>query len=212
MAYKSRTTISSTGTATGNASNQLAKLGIPFRPDFRYDAEVDNVLPQSLTANLVWDASRRFRIVAQTDWIDWRRAFVNLPVKLTQGNNADINGLLSSNSLADSIPLRWRDQLIWRAGVERTAGENGVFRAGYAHANNPVPSSTLTPLTAAIMGNTLSAGFGYRRGRYRIDGVYGLTLTAQGTVGQSALKSGEYDNSRVRVGMQSVSLTTSIRF
>jgi long-chain fatty acid transport protein len=212
LAYKSRTTITSTGHATGNAANQFAALGIPFRPDFRYTAEVDNVLPQSLTANLIWEATRRLRLVAQADWIDWRRAFTSLPVKLTNGTNSDINGLLASSSLADSIPLHWKDQVVSRVGVERLVAENGVFRAGYAHTNSPVPNSTLTPLTAAITGNTLSAGAGYRHGRYRLDLAYALDLTAQQSVQQSALKSGEYNNSRVKVGTQSVSLSTSIWF
>jgi long-chain fatty acid transport protein len=213
VAYKTQTTIASRGDASGNIGIQLAKLGLgAARPDFQYNAEVDNVLPQSVIVNLIWSPTRRTKVVAQEDWIDWKRAFVDLPVKLTQGTNADINGVLGTNSISDSIPLQWRDQYVSRIGVERMVAENAVVRAGYVHANSPVPSSTLSPLTAVIMGNTLSTGFGYRHGRARFDAAYSLDLTAHRNVGQSVLKSGEYSNSRVSVGTQSVSLMTSIWF
>jgi long-chain fatty acid transport protein len=199
VAYKSRTTVVSKGTATGNIGAQLAKLGIPARPDFRYDAEVDNVLPQVVSAHVAWDATPRWRLVAQAEWINWKRAFASLPVKLTHGNNADINGLLASSSLNDSVPLLWKNQIVSRIGVERSIGESGALRAGYAHANDPVPGSTLTPLTAVIMRDSISAGYGYGRGRWRVDGAYSLVLPAEGRVQQSALKSGEYSNSKVRL-------------
>ena len=50
------------------------------------------------------------------------------------------------------------------------------IRAGFAHSNNPVPASTLSPLTAAIMTNQLSTGIGYQLNKdvqlfFRIDNV-----------------------------------------
>ena len=90
--------------------------------------------------------------------------------------------------------------------------ENMGVRGGYVHANSPVPDSTLSPLTAVIMENTLSTGFGYRLGRTRFDVAYSLDLTAHRNVGQSVLKSGEYSDSWISVGTQSVSLMTSIWF
>lgn len=211
-AYKSRTTIRSTGTATGNAGIQFAKIGLgAARPDFRYDGEVDNTLPQSATFNVAWQAGRKTRIVGQADWINWRRAFRELPVNLTRGNNADINGLLGTDGIRDAIPLDWKNQLVTRVGVERSWLESASIRAGYAHSNNPVPSSTLSPLTAAITRHTLGAGVGYTRGRWRTDLAYSFEPTASAATGLSALKSGEYNNSRVKVGTQSLVLSTSIR-
>jgi hypothetical protein len=95
--------------------------------------------------------------------------------------------------------------------VERSWLENTVLRAGYAHSNDPVPGSTLSPLTAAITRNVVSAGLGYQYGRYRFDFGYTIDPTAQAVSGQSVLKAGEYSNSRVRVGVQGVFFTTSIR-
>lgn len=212
LAYKTRTTIKSTGSATGNAGVQFAAIGLGgAQPDFRYNAEVDNILPQSVTANLIWQPTQRTRLVGQADWIDWKGAFARLPVILTNGSNPDINGLLGTNAITDSIPLDWRDQIVTRVGVERSWLENTTIRAGYAHSNSPVPDSTLSPLTAAIGRQTVSAGIGYRHGRWNVDVAYALDPTAQQSVGQSLLKSGEYDNSRVRLGTQSLISTFSFR-
>ena len=148
----------------------------------------------------------------QTDWVNWSNAFVNLPVTLTNGTNGAINGLLKSTTLVDGVPLNWKDQYSFHGGVERLLTESTSLRFGYAHGNNPVPSGTLTPMTAAIMTNQLSTGFAYHLGRSRFDVGYTYDPTAQSQVQQSSLLSGEYNNSTVRVGLQSLSLGYAFLF
>jgi hypothetical protein len=62
------------------------------------------------------------------------------------------------------------------------------------------------------MTNQLSTGFAYHMGRSRFDVAYTFDPISQQQVQQSNLLSGEYDNSTVRVGLQSVSLGYSFRF
>jgi long-chain fatty acid transport protein len=213
VAWKSSTTINSTGDANGNIGVQLATLGLgAARPDFHYSAAVQTVMPQSVLAGMNWRVDGGWIFAVQADWVNWKDAFSSLPVSLTKGNNADINGLLGSSSIFDRVPLNWKDQYSFRGGVERLLTESISLRGGFAHANNPVPASTLSPLTAAIMTNQLSAGIGYRHGRWRFDLAYGIDPTAQENVVKTALLSGEYSNSRVRIGTQSTSLNTSFRF
>jgi long-subunit fatty acid transport protein len=123
-----------------------------------------------------------------------------------------INSLVDSTSLNDGVPLEWKDQFSVRAGFERALTENVSVRGGFAHANNPVPSSTLSPLTAAILSNQISTGIGWRHGRMNFDAAYSFDPTAKAGVAQSALLSGEYDNSTVKVGIQAVTLSSSVRF
>ncbi|HXP84002.1 MAG TPA: outer membrane protein transport protein [Bryobacteraceae bacterium] len=213
VAWKSRTTINSSGDANGNIGVQLAALGMGgARPDFHYAAGVQNVLPQSVLAGVNWRVDGHWIFALQSDWTNWKDSFASLPVSLTNGNNADINGLLGSNAIFDRVPLNWKDQYSFRGGVERFLTENIILRGGYAHANNPVPASTLSPLTAAIMGNQLSTGIGYRHNHWRFDLGYGFDPTAQENVGKTALLSGEYANSKVRIGTQSLGLNTSYQF
>jgi long-subunit fatty acid transport protein len=120
--------------------------------------------------------------------------------------------LLQSDSIVDGIPLNWKNQFSFRGGFERTLTESFSWRGGFAHATNPVPESTLLPLTAAIMSDQMSTGFGYQMGRSRFDLAYSFGFAAESSVGNSAILSGEYDNSRVRVGMQSLTFNTSFQF
>ena len=212
VACRTSTTVASKGSATGNIGVQLAAIGLrAARPDFEYDAQVDNVFPQSLTGHVLLHVDARTRLMAQADWVNWRRAFANLPAVLTNGNNAGINGVLGTNGISDSIPLHWRNRVTARAGIERTWRENATLRAGYAHGNSPVPGSTLSPLTAAITRDSITAGVGYRCGRVRFDAAYVLDPKVSRTTGTSALRAGEYSNSRVRVGVHSVILSTTFK-
>ncbi len=211
VAWKSQTVIDSTGSATGSLSQQFSALGIAANPAFQYSATVHNVLPQSVNAGVVWHMNPRWMFALQGDWINWGDAFQTLPVALRNGNNAVVNSLLNSTSLNDGVPLDWKDQYSVNAGFERMLTESVSVMGGYAHANNPVPSSTLSPLTAAILSNQFSTGIGWRHGRTTFNAAYSIDPTAKASVAQSALLSGEYDNSTVKVGMQAVTLSMSVR-
>jgi long-subunit fatty acid transport protein len=86
------------------------------------------------------------------------------------------------------------------------------LRSGFAYSQSPVPSSTLTSQTAAIMEYTVSAGVGYRDGPYSVDVAYQYDLPSEQRVGTSALLAGEYSQSRVRVDLHWVGVTASVRF
>jgi long-chain fatty acid transport protein len=212
VAWKSHTVIVTNGLASGNA---YALFGAPpgtAATAFGYNASVTNTLPQSVNANIAWHLNTRWVLAFQTDWVNWSNAFVNLPVTLTNGSNSTINGALNSTTLVDGVPLNWKDQYSFHGGVERELWESASLRFGYAYGNSPVPDGTLTPMTAAIMTNQLSTGFAYHMGRSRFDFAYTFDPIAQQQVQQSNLLAGEYNNSTVRVGLQSLSLGYSFQF
>lgn len=211
-AWKSHTIINSTGEASGNLSQQFAAIGLNAPSAFQYSAMVHNVLPQSVLAGVSFRVDGRWIFAFQGNWVNWSNAFNNLPVALSNGSNSAINGLLGSSSIADTIPVEWKDQYSIHGGVERLLTENISLRAGYAHSNNPVPASTLSPLTAAIMTQQLSTGIGYGHGRWHFDAAYAVDPTAKESVGHSALLNGEYSNSTVRIGTQAVTLNASLKF
>jgi long-chain fatty acid transport protein len=145
LAWKSRTVINTTGAASGDAYGQFAALGVNAPANFTYNAAVRNVLPQSVDASVAWQANH-WLLAFQTDWV-WHDSFAVLPVTLTNGTNAVLNSPVNGTSLSDGVPLAWKDQYVFHVGAERGVTESITLRAGYSHANNPVPSSTLTPLT-----------------------------------------------------------------
>lgn len=212
LSYTSETSITTDGHASGNAGAQFAALGLAAQPDFRYNAEVETTFPQMVRAGVTWKPHPRWRLAFEVDWINWSDAFDELPITLTKGNNAAINGLVGSDTLKDTPPLDWRDRFVYRVGVEFAATENLALRAGYAYGKSPVPDRTLTPLTAVIMEHTVGVGVGYRRGRVRVDVAYQYDLPVSRHVGESALLSGEYSGSRVEVELHWLAITTSIEF
>jgi long-chain fatty acid transport protein len=209
LSYQSETSVNTKGGASGDPSVQfgLAPGSLPFH----YDAEVKNVFPQEVTAGLSWKFHPRWRLALQADWIDWRDAFQYLLIHMSAGNNAGVNAALGS-SFSDYVPLDWKDEFVYRAGLEFSLTRNLALRAGYCFGGSPVPDSTLTPLTAAILENTLTAGLGYHWQRFQIDLAYQYYFPATQYVATSGLRSGEYSNSSTEVSMHVLALTVGVRF
>jgi long-subunit fatty acid transport protein len=171
-----------------------------------------NHLPQGFDAGARWQVNQRMALSFQGDFTAWGQAFQQLPVTLTGGTNATINSVVGANNFNDAVPLHWSNQGTFHAGAEFPVRESVVLRGGYSYATDPVPSSTLIPLTAAIMQNSLATGGGWNHGHWRYDAAYQAQLPATQTVGTSGLKAGEYSNSRVRVWTQSVTLSARVKF
>jgi long-subunit fatty acid transport protein len=212
LSWKSGTSITSTGNATGNLSALFAALSVGAPSTFQYNAEVSNHLPSLTMLNLVWSPASAWTVSAQGERLGWAGAFNQLSVRLTDGTNATVNSLLNSTSLNDAIPLRWHDQYPVRIAVEHGLGEEFVARAGFVHANQPVPASTLLPMTAAIFTSQATVGAGWHYRKSVCDVSYGFTPRSTVNVGQSGLEAGEYSNSRVSVGLQSVTVSEAFVF
>ena len=211
-AWKSGTYVQSHGDASGSASALFAALGVTADPAFHYRAEVDNHFPQTATAGMYWQARPRVRIGVEGDWVGWSGAFHSLPVKLKDGTNAVINSVAGSSSLRDQVSLDWRNQGVLRAGLEVSVASRWAARGGYSFMSDPVPSATLTPMTAAILRNALSAGAGWSRERLGWDLAYQAQLPNSASTGISGLKAGEYNNTRVSVMTQSITFTARMKF
>jgi long-subunit fatty acid transport protein len=207
VTYKGESTVDTTGDATGDPYAQFGVAPGPLA--FHYDANVKNKFPQEVSAGLSWKFYPKWRLALQTDWIDWADAFNTLPVKLGNGSNPGVNAALGS-SFQDNIPLDWKDEFVYRAGLEFAVLKNLSLRTGYSYGGSPVPNSTLTPLTAAILEQAVSAGVGYRWGRWDFDLAYQYDLPVTQDAGTSSLRSGEYSNSSTEVSAHWLALTVNI--
>lgn len=213
LSYRTPTRISTEGTARGDIGEQLASLGLDQVPStFAYRAEVENEFPQSATGGISWQVTEKTRVAFQVDWIGWERAFDNLTVNLSDGTNESINGLLGSDEIVDSVPLDWDDQFVYRAGIEHRLSEEWALRLGYSYGKAPMPTSTTTPMTAAISEHTVGVGVGYARGPYRVDLSYQWDLPATQQLSDSRILSGEYKNSKVGLEAHWLALTVGYDF
>jgi long-chain fatty acid transport protein len=215
LSYRTPTHLDTDGEASGNAGVQFENLGAPFdtaRPDFRYDANVVTALPQMVSGGAAWRFHPRARAIVQIDWINWSDSFDQLEITLTDGNNADLNGLLGSDRIEDNVPLNWHDQFVYRAGLEFAVCERLLLRAGYAYGANPIPDSAFTPMSAAILEHTLTAGVEWRGGRYSVAAAYQYDLPSEASIGTSGLRSGEFSGSRTKLDAHWFGLTASVAF
>ena len=213
LSYRSEVRIESDGTARGDARSQLDRLGLGgARSDFEYDAGVNNTLPPMVSLGAQYQASARLRLAAQLDWIGWERTFDTLVVDLKNGNNDDLNGLTKSRNIHDEIPLNWQDQWVGRIGAEYALSDSTMLRVGYAYSPSPVPGETLTPLNAAISEHTVGVGIGHTRGAWTWDFAAQADIPHTQSAGRSTLAAGEYNNSSVKVGIWSLSISTQYKF
>lgn len=215
LSYRPETVIHADGHASGNAGAQLQVLGGGFAqvdPAFNYDAQVRTHLPQTAAAAIEWQALPQLRLIGGIDWINWSDAFDQLVINLSHGSNPAINGVVGSSSMTDIAPLRWRDQWVYRAGLELAATAHIALRGGYSYARSAVPSETLTPLSAAIFEHKISLGAGYHSGRYHTDFAWVWALPTTQHIGQSALLDGEYSNTSLRVGRHSLEWSAGVDF
>jgi long-chain fatty acid transport protein len=208
LSWQNKYKVYTTGTASGNASAQFPP---PGDYSFKYNAQVANIFPQQFSLGTSWKFLPRWRVAGEVDWIDWADAFNNLPVKLTDGTGPIVPGVLGT-SFQDNIPLNWRSEFVYRVGVEYAVMDNLFLRLGYCYGHDPVPDSTLNPMTAAIMENTITAGVGYRWRACEFDLAYQCDLPEKQNVSNSALLSGEYSDSSTKVSINWFALTMRVHF
>ena len=214
LSYTLQSRIRADGRATVDAGRQLANLGltgVDATADF--DAEVTNTFPQIASAGLAWQPTGRLTLLGQVDWINWAAAFSTLDVRLSDVDNDLYRALLAGKGdLDDDVPLRWRDQWVFRAGAEYALDERWAVRAGYRYARNPVPDETLTPLTAVIGEHLVSTGVGFHTGRFTADLAWQWQLPASGHTDRSDLLTGEYSQSDIQLSVHFLSLTARWEF
>lgn len=203
LSWSPRTDFSANGDASGN----LGQLGLGIAESLRYDANVETALPAVLVAGLTWQASERLNLGVQWDRIFWEDSFATLPIRLTNGSNAELNTFLGASSIVDVAPLDWRDQDTFHIGGEYLLVGGGKLRLGYESSEAPVPGRTFTPMTGAILDQAWTAGLQFRLGQRDIDVAYRFADADDLRVVDSDLAGGEYDNTSQSLELHSLVIT-----
>lgn len=193
--------------ATGSATGNLGQLGLFAQEDFNYNAAVKTAMPAYAVGGIVWPASDKLTLGAQLDWINWEDAFYELPLALTNGTNTELNTFLGSSGISDTAPLRWDNQLTLHIGGEFSAGGNRLYRAGYEYSTVPVPTSTMTPMTGAILRHGVSAGMSISFDSFVLDLSYRASFDGgKRWVNTSELLAGEYSNTSLELMLHNVGI------
>jgi len=155
--------------------SQLAAFGINPAAGMatRFDAEVRFGVPQTLTMSVAVRPTAAWSLGADVGWIGYRTAFADMPLKLTNGQNPNINILMnadpSNGSFSAAWQTRWNNAVVVRGGVEYAVRTDLRLRSGVVYGSDPVPSQTLFTIFPAIVQTAATLGVGYDFGRATLD-------------------------------------------
>lgn len=149
---------------TGSATFTLLPTG-----NAQLDAAIASRLPSgSLPVTTTIEFPSIFAIGVAYDWDTWTVAadvdfqqwssFDALPV--------DFEGRPDLSSVVEQL---YQDSRIYRLGVEKRVSPRFAVRGGYYFDETPSPPESMSPLLPDADRHGLSAGFGWRSGRFKAD-------------------------------------------
>lgn len=141
--------------------NERWSVGLKYTVEDQLDYEGDYVVGSnegSAGTNLSWPSelalgtsyklTEKLLLAADIKFIEWSNAMDSMDIKLEDGKD-------------QSIPLDWKDQIVYAIGLEYSVTEKIKLRTGYNYGANPIPSATVMPILSLITEHHITAGIGY---------------------------------------------------
>ncbi|HJW15592.1 MAG TPA: outer membrane protein transport protein, partial [Flavisolibacter sp.] len=187
------------GEAHQMAMDQFTQMGIDLSKGVSdsYKAEARFGLPQSLSVGTSWSPYKKIRVGMDGEWINWKMAFDQMDISLSNGTNANINKMMDTNgNIEMAFPMYWKNTIVIRTGIEYDASGAITLRGGYVYGSNPVPPATLFPVFPAIVKHHVTAGISVKLANaLKVNGAYEYALRNNATASEKSLLAEEYDNS-----------------
>jgi long-chain fatty acid transport protein len=181
------------------AMGQFTQMGIDLSKGVSdtYNAKARFGLPQSVAVGASWSPAKKLRIGIDGEWINWKNAFDQMDISLSNGTNANINKMMGSDgNIEMAFPMRWKNTVIIRTGIEYDASRAVTVRGGYVYGSNPVPPATLFPVFPAIVKDHVTAGVSVKLSdAFKVNGAYEYAFRNSETASEKSLIAGEYNNS-----------------
>jgi long-chain fatty acid transport protein len=185
--------------AQKQAMNLFNQMGIDLSKGAsdKYDAEAKFGLPQSLSVGMSFAPGKKVRIALDGEWVNWKNAFDQMDISLTNGTNPNISTMLGTQgSMAMAFPMNWKNTIIIRTGIEYDVCKMVTLRAGYAYGSNPVAPETLFPLFPAIVTDHFTAGLSLKLSKsFVVNGAYEYAFEKKEKASANSYIANEYDNS-----------------
>lgn len=177
---------------------QFGQLGIDMSKGAvaNYNLDVDLTFPQSIGFGVSYQALPNLKLAADVEWLSWEKAFDKMTLKLTSGNNSNINKMIGSSSMNIDFPMNWKNSLNIKIGGELNATKELTLRLGYAYNTNPVPETTIFPIFPAVVENHVMLGAGYQvSNSILINAAVEMAFKKSMQAGSSSIIANEYDGS-----------------
>ncbi|MDR3667904.1 MAG: outer membrane protein transport protein [Ignavibacteriaceae bacterium] len=185
--------------AQGAVMTQFGQMGIDLSKGViaNYDLNVDLAFPQSLGFGASYAANYLLQFGLDIEWLNWAKAFDKMTLKLSNGNNSNINTMLgNTGAFSLDFPMNWKNSVIVKVGGEFKATNLLTLRLGYVYGGNPVPESTIFPVFPAIVDQRVTAGGSYKiSAPLTINAAIEMALNKSLTASNPSLIANEYNGS-----------------
>ncbi|MGQ0619017.1 MAG: OmpP1/FadL family transporter [Panacagrimonas sp.] len=121
--------------------------------DYRSARQTGLSFAQEVGVGALYRVNPRWSLVGEFNWLDWSAAVSS--VRLSASNPDDPD---ADPEFVRETPLDWRDQYLISVGSLYQWTPATELRAGFSHARNPIPKSSLSPTFAAIAESSITAG------------------------------------------------------
>lgn len=184
FAFRSKVSVDQKGDA------EIENIAPALRPlfggsQFKTDVETTVDLPEIVSFGIAYKPTTSLTLAFDVEWVRWSRFD-----QQTLDFKNEVPGAGFSDIL---VNLDWDDQWLIKFGLEYYLNENFALRTGYAYVESPVPDHTLTSANPDGDGHNFSIGFGYKFGKWIVDGFYTVEIFKDREVNNDIL-SGEYKN------------------
>lgn len=145
-------------------NNAFIAMGMDPALGFRgvYDADVPFALPQQVDIGLSYKATPELTLAFDYSWIDWPQTFSAFRVKLSNGDNPNLNLLTGGSSFEFQWPIDWKEQHVFKFGGAYTFAKEFTGRAGISYATNPIRAEGLVLTFPAYGFTSVSVGGTYK--------------------------------------------------
>jgi long-chain fatty acid transport protein len=196
--------------------SQFGQMGIDLSKGVKadYDLNVDLAFPQSFGFGASYIASESIMLGMDIEWLNWAKAFDKMTIKLTNGNNSNINTMLgNSGAFSLDFPMNWKNTVIVKLGGEYKASKALTLRLGYAYGSNPVPESTVFPVFPAIVDQHITAGASYKVSvPLTVHAAFETALNKSETAANPSIIANEYNGSTSQLSTIIVHLAFTYTF
>ena len=190
----------------GNASIAIPGLGKSY-----YDMTMDFVWPRVAGVGMMYRPTPITRVGIDVDWQQWSKAMNTVDIHLRDPSNP-VFLAVAGPTVNDSLPLRWRDNMVVKTGIEHDIAPNKTVRLGYSYNNDAVRASTMTPYLPTILSHYFTAGFGWKRNCWEYDAAYQYSFRPTIHTSQSELVGGDQTNSSANTQAHWLFLSAAKKF
>jgi long-chain fatty acid transport protein len=146
--YHSKTDI---GDLQGSGTFTMLPGGMQIPTQFKV---VDFQWPETYGVGVAWQATPAFMLAADVKHLAWSNSMKDFRLGMNMGGGW----------MVGAMPQNWKDQTVLMIGGQYMLAPGLALRAGYNHASNPVPDSTLNPLFPATIESHYTLGLGWNIG------------------------------------------------